>query len=119
MTDLGMWIATAVILGTSVAVATLHWWTALLPLACWGMSVMLDHLFPSGLMNLLNFGLMTAAIHAGLLAALALDSYKYWRHRWPDWACAHCGYDVRNLTSPKCPECGNHPTSADGGWTHD
>jgi hypothetical protein len=24
----------------------------------------------------------------------------------PDFTCTHCGYDLRNLTSDRCPECG-------------
>lgn len=104
--DVGMWVGTAVILGTGVAIATLRWWAALLPTVCLGMAVLLIRLWPSGLTNLLTFGLMTGATHAGLLATLAVDTHEFLKRRWPQWACAHCGYDLRDLVAPACPECG-------------
>ena len=49
---------------------------------------------------------------------LLLSAVVLVRNRlWPVYAlhqCAHCGYDLRGLPEPRCPECGAPFVPADG-----
>lgn len=107
-TNDAMWIATALVLGGAISAASWQWWFILPPLLCLTAAGALVHTI-HGWMDLLGFGLMTGAIHIGLLACLAFDTVAYLKKRWPPGGCQNCGYDLRGLPSSICPECGRSP----------
>jgi uncharacterized paraquat-inducible protein A len=49
---------------------------------------------------------MSCSIRIRRLRRLVREAaVKYYHHQRPPF-CLHCGYDLRELTSAKCPECG-------------
>ena len=59
----------------------------------------------TGLIALLGlFGI--AVVLPSYLIAHLLFPNRTRRKDTPDWRCHKCGYDLRNIDSPMCPECG-------------
>lgn len=86
----------------AVAVATIG---AVLILYPAGETFLVRSMPPNGLLAVLLWHLAVAAI-------LAFWVVRQWRSIKPDHACQSCGYDLRGLTAPRCPECGaSVPTS--------
>ncbi len=122
--SIDMYVATSGVLGVVITVLSWRWWMIIPPIISLGVILGVMWIGHNVFLSLwplavLSLGLCVSLVHVGLLISVWTDTYLHLRAKWPLYGCAHCGYDVRNLTSPMCPECGKHPTSADGGWTHD
>lgn len=81
-------------------------------------------LWPSDAFPITIFmGLMWLVILGGMIGALVGAVLRSGRHRRAPACCAVCGYDLRRLTEPRCPECSapfdpklmHLPPSAGGG----
>ena len=71
--------------------------------------------FPLGLM-LVGLPLLGAAIWIALSGVLCVATYLR-RRNWPVYSagcCKKCGYDLRMLDAPRCPECGTPFTQKAG-----
>ena len=61
-------------------------------------------------------GLMLALLVSWVVTGLPLSGLVWWRNRfrpvYPPGHCAECGYNLRGLPQPRCPECGTPFTPA-------
>jgi hypothetical protein len=67
----------------------------------------------SDLSNFLQFGLYRSLAPLGAAGALLLLDIVALRWLIPAgrWQCPRCGYDLENVSKPKCPECGQRLSS--------
>lgn len=56
--------------------------------------------------NLLTLGLIAFVPFAYVRRRRAVDAYRYWTAVAQRSTCPTCGYDLRLLPQPRCPECG-------------
>ena len=55
-------------------------------------------------------GLVNFTVFWALPSLLLCGAVAYGRRRWPEYGagkCKTCGYDLRGLSEPRCPECGS------------
>jgi hypothetical protein len=70
----------------------------------------------------INVKLYLAVTVPSLLVVLLIDAMRLLEQRRREaerrraTLCPHCGYDLRMLTSDRCPECGNTRVSPWGAW---
>lgn len=113
-----MLCVTSIVLGLAITAISWRWWMILAPIASLAAAIGMLELQTPGvpsLWNLLGTGAAIGMLHVGLLTSLVIDTLKEVNRRWPLLSCANCGYNLRNLPSPICPECGR---SSDRPPTH-